>query len=180
MKLEIGCQDGRQSAGRPDDSEFIHCDLEIFKHVEVVCDGQYLPFKDSTFEYIVMWGVFEHFTYNGARKVLVECRRVLTDNGRLELTIPDLRGVCKILVENKLPFNIEMITKPDTPSSDVILNYVIACLYGNQKSDRMMHKAGWTKELAEEFFDKAELAVELFDGEAYEPKTHLHYILRRK
>lgn len=166
MKLEIG-------AGNSKREGFIHTDLNLIDghHVEVVCRGEELPFKDKAFDEIFMWGVFEHFTYNGAWRLLLECNRVLCLGGLVEFSTPDLIAVCKIVASGKLPFVDECFKDS--------LSFGIACLYGGQDRPGQIHQAGWTEEKLREALDYCKFEVALFDRNAYQPDSHLHFIARK-
>ncbi len=49
-----------------------------------------LPFRDKTFDYILMEHTVEHFEYQVGKLVLQECHRVLTPGGKIRLSTPDL------------------------------------------------------------------------------------------
>ena len=59
-------------------------DVKPGKNVDVVGDAHALPFKDNSFDYVVMFMVLEHL--HDPIKAFSECSRVLKKNGILLLT----------------------------------------------------------------------------------------------
>ncbi len=177
MKLEIG-------SGNTMTSGFIHTDMVISypkseHHIEVVCCGEELPFKKNMFEFVYMWGVFEHFNKLDVVKLLGECNRVLIPNGLLEFSTPDLIAVCKIIIEERLPFSYPPIDLEDIKFRRTsIINYALSCLYGNNPYN-MTHKYCWYKESLDCELEKSGFCIVTFDKLAYEPETHLHYIVKK-
>lgn len=63
--------------------------LELFEF-----DGRSLPFKDSSFDAVIMADVAEHIDDDTLRRLLSECFRLLTPHGRLVLhTAPALEAI---------------------------------------------------------------------------------------
>ena len=54
--------------------------------VRIVCDGQYLPFKDGTFDYVIFIGVLHHFP--DQEKGLAEASRIMKVGGRSFMVEP--------------------------------------------------------------------------------------------
>jgi len=52
-----------------------------------------LPFEDNSLDAIFLEEVFEHVSYVSARKLLLECRRVLRPEGVIRLSTPDLAWI---------------------------------------------------------------------------------------
>lgn len=48
------------------------------------------PFADKSFDYIFSEHMFEHLSLKDATNMLLECRRVLKENGVLRITLPDM------------------------------------------------------------------------------------------
>ena len=167
MKLEIGAGDSRRPG-------YVHTDLNLIPnhHVEIVCQGEFLPFSDGSFDEVYMQGVFEHFGYHDANRLLIECHRVLQPNGVIDFTTPDLYAVCRIIVEDRLPFIDSYHKRPP-------LDYALSCLYGGQDRPGQIHKWGWTKERITEKVAEYGFRVLSIANDTYEPNTHLHVIAVR-
>ena len=162
MKLEIGAGNGNAYG-------FIHTDLNLVPnhHVEVVCRGESLPFLSDTFEYVYMLGVFEHFNYEQAKEALRECYRVLKAGCTLDFTTPDLEAVCRIIVNDRLPFKEERRSP---------LEYALGCLYGGQDRPGQIHQWGWTRaSISTELVNVGFSRYHITD-DAYEPGTHLRVV----
>ena len=176
MKLEIGAWDTGKSG-------YIHTDLNLAvnNHIEVCCRGENLPFKNEIFEEVYMQGVFEHFTYQGAKDVLSECKRVLVSNGIIDFTVPDLLAACQIVLSGRIPFNeIPPGADYNRCKFSAILGYALGCLYGGQERPGQVHQAGWSRDLITEYLDDAGFIMEECRDDVYEKGTHLHIIARKR
>lgn len=164
-QLDIG-------AGTSDDDNFLHLDITPNVHTEIIHDvRKTLPFPRDRFDKILMQGVFEHLAFKECGPVLHNCHKVLKPNGILEFTTPDLMTVCKIIIEDKLPFEDSILNR--TP-----LEYALSCLYGGQDTPYMFHKWGWTNTTITRLLEICKFKIEKIDNNAYEDNTHLHIIAR--
>lgn len=101
--LDIGCGDGRKiSVFRDAVSSIVGTDVSIEALkvkaskdlAPVVCRGEHLPFKDSSFEAITCFHVIEHVAER--ERVLLEVYRVLKKDGWLLLVTPNRRRITSI------------------------------------------------------------------------------------
>ena len=88
LTLDLGCGDGYF---KPDIKNHVGADisagyLKRFKGRRVWTPAQNLPFKDKCFDRVFMSEVLEHIWER--KMVLDECYRVLTDKGRLIMSVP--------------------------------------------------------------------------------------------
>lgn len=88
LTLDLGCGDGYF---KPDIKNHVGADIAVgylkrFKGRRVWTPAQNLPFKDKCFKRVFMSEVLEHIWER--KKVLDECYRVLTDKGRLIISVP--------------------------------------------------------------------------------------------
>ena len=88
LTLDLGCGDGYYKSHI---KNHVGADLSIgylkrFKGERVWTMAQNLPFKDKCFERVFMSELLEHIWER--KMVLDECYRVLTDKGRLILSVP--------------------------------------------------------------------------------------------
>lgn len=60
---------------------------------------QGLPLPDQSCDVIYSSHALEHFTRDGARRFLTECRRVLKSRGTLRLVAPDLEGIARAYLD---------------------------------------------------------------------------------
>ena len=114
--LEIGCAEGYMTAELSQKFPFfVASDISInyLKRAKsrvndvsfIALDCQYLAFKNNSFDNIILTEVLEH-TLSPFR-VLEEIRRVLTDNGRLILSVPNsmsLHNICRHLFKKYSSF----------------------------------------------------------------------------
>lgn len=79
-----------------DAPEWINIDGFKDQNVQYLCDfSRSLPFKDETFDGIFCEHVFEHFTYDSGRNLMVECKRILKKGGVLRIVVPDGNKILK-------------------------------------------------------------------------------------
>lgn len=88
LTLDLGCGDGYF---KPDIKNHVGADIAVgylkrFKGKRVWTPAQNLPFKNNCFERVFMSEVLEHIWER--KMVLDECYRVLTDKGRLIISVP--------------------------------------------------------------------------------------------
>jgi len=173
--LEIGAGDTKKEG-------YVQTDIVAVQgsSIDAICKGEELPFKDKTFDIVCMKGTLEHFTWEGAKKVLRESYRVLKQEGRLKLTAPDLIAACKIILTGKLPFAVEEKDSWRFDTSEKIQLYAMSCLYGGQDRIGMVHQWCWTKENLEKELLDTGFKINKFNRVAYEPGTHLRFIAVKK
>lgn len=164
-QLDIG-------AGTSEDDSFLHLDIVPGKHIEIIHNAvKTLPFPPNRFDKILMMGVWEHFTFEECREVIRNIYKVLKPNGILEFTTPDLMAVCKIILDDKLPFE-------DKEHNRSPMIYALNCLYGCTYESNMSHKWAWDEESIRKFLEHYRFKIELLDNNMYEPNTHLHIIAK--
>lgn len=94
--LEIGCGDGFQSSLLRKYSNYVvSTDLttERTLNLDIVCDAEYLPFKNGSFDIVYSSNVLEHI-YD-RYKALSEMKQVLSDAGFVIIMVPT--SVWKVL-----------------------------------------------------------------------------------
>lgn len=64
----------------------INLDIDLFDNVDVVADGKNLPFKDKSFDFVIIEMVLEHV--DESEKVIAESYRVLKNGGKVFISIP--------------------------------------------------------------------------------------------
>jgi len=94
---------------------------------DIVADCRSVPRKDGTYEVVLLHSVLEHFNKIEYKDVLKECYRLLKDDGRLILSVPDMLRVSKGLIER--------------PENTNLINLI----YGEQDFSENQHKWGWTE-----------------------------------
>ncbi|MDD4251258.1 MAG: methyltransferase domain-containing protein [Candidatus ainarchaeum sp.] len=91
-KLEIG------SGNKPKEG-YLHFDIRKDINVDVVGDAKNLPFENNSFEEVFSRFFLEHLDRKDALKVLSEIFRVLKNNGKLELIVPNLNYFCRLFID---------------------------------------------------------------------------------
>jgi SAM-dependent methyltransferase len=71
--------------------EFVETDVVIGPRTQLICDGHDLPFKDQTFDGVVIQAVLEHVA--DPYRVVAEIYRVLKDNGLVYAETPFMQQV---------------------------------------------------------------------------------------
>src|SRR3989344_4807657 len=67
-------------------SKAVNLDIGLFENVDVVADGKNLPFKDNSFDLVLIESVLEHV--DEPERVIKEAYRVLKFKGRIYISIP--------------------------------------------------------------------------------------------
>ena len=153
MKLHLGCgdvyldgwinidiyDDGRSffPYEREDILEYNKTDVEhYYKHqigdgsCQIVADKFMdlteipYPYKDDSVDEILVVGVFEHFDKNIARDLLREWYRILKNDCRLTIDVPDMMETFEVFKKDP--------------------NFGIRLIYGSQKNEHSYHKWGYT------------------------------------
>ena len=144
--LEIGCG---STPLQPYDY-WIHSDIMIADpHTEITCPAWEVPLSDSSCDEIFMRGVWEHFNYAEADRVLSECARLLIPGGILTLNFPPIDHAIDLW---------------NSAAADWL--WFRRVLYGWQRHQHDIHKSGWTRIAFEEFTkQEPQLAImEIFFG----------------
>lgn len=137
--LEIG------SGGNPQPG-YIH--LERFIHpddrrlVDICGDALRLPFRDSVFDSVLMFGVFEHFGIFEVQEVMLEVVRVLRDGGVFKFDVPDF------------DWFIERYVDPSKLGPGRGDDWVLHAVFGGQEGPGMLHKWGWNEKKMRDFLMK--------------------------
>lgn len=79
-------------------------DVRKTRATTMIADAHSLPFKDESFSHVICTEVLEHL--DSPFKALKEIFRVLTENGVVFLTIPNLTEIRRILLIARNPFRV--------------------------------------------------------------------------
>lgn len=97
---------------------------------DIACNVNDLPFDDNSIEEIVMLHVLEHLPSYEVQNVLDEFHRVLKQNGKLYLAVPDIKGTAQLLASAKTPQEEE---------------WAIRLIYGTQRNEFSHHYCGYIR-----------------------------------
>lgn len=104
--LNLGC-------GSRIHPEWINIDFAAHENDVLKFDlSRPLPVSDGVADMVYASHVLEHFTPNGARQFLNECRRLLKPGGILRLVVPDLEAVVREYL-----FNLEKARQGDAAAA---------------------------------------------------------------
>ena len=82
--LDVGCGEGNRLV-RSYDGPGVGVDVFAWPGIDLLCDTARLPFTDGTFQTVTMLATLNHIP--NRRDVLSECRRVLSTDGRILITM---------------------------------------------------------------------------------------------
>jgi len=94
--LEIGSGNFRSK------NASVATDIKRYKDIDMVCDAHFLPFKNDSFDSVLMFEVLEHV--ESPIRVIREIRRVLEDKGILVFSFPNVyyfRHILKWIFKGK-------------------------------------------------------------------------------
>ena len=90
-------------------------------------------FKDSSINEIYASHVFEHIKFIDAKKTLLGINRVLVENGKFYISVPDMDVLCKMLIDKK--------------NNPKIKIHTLRMIFGGQTDEHDFHYFGYNFEL---------------------------------
>ena len=90
-------------------------------------------FKDNSINEIYASHVFEHIKFIDAKKTLLGINRVLVENGKFYISVPDMDVLCKILIDKKKDPKIKI--------------HALRMIFGGQTDEYDFHYFGYNFEL---------------------------------
>lgn len=123
---------------------YLHFDVRPVPSVDVVSDARYLPLASKVVDQVYAAHIIEHLSYDGGRKFIEEASRVLRDNGRLELSCPDIARVTQIYSQTR-NLNHRIAT----------VDVLKSVLYGGQTHKFDFHRSGYDFTLLTETLKEA-------------------------
>ena len=98
-------------------------------------------FEAGSIEEIYASHVVEHVAQKNVEKMFKGIHRVLKDNGKFYLSVPDMDILCRIFIDPKAPFKVKF--------------HVMRMMFGGQIDDFDFHYFGWNYQFMNEFLLKA-------------------------
>lgn len=155
-KLQVGCGDNHWN-------DYINVDM-YNNSADIKAPADRLPFEDSSFDLVETHHLIEHLDTEDARKALIEWRRVLSPEGHLFLSCPDIVADFDLLREQQSP---ELWDK------------LMDVIYG-QPGEGMAHKYGYSRESMTRLLEDAGFEdVEVKTAIGYRPTPSLLAIAKR-
>ena len=97
-------------------------------------------FDDNSIEEIYASHVLEHVAQKKVEKTLKEIHRVLVQNGKFYVSVPDMDLLCKIFIDPKAPQPVKWS--------------VMRIMFGGQTDDYDFHYFGWNHQFMKDFLFK--------------------------
>ena len=98
-------------------------------------------FKDNSIEEIYASHVFEHVIQKKIKSTLIGIHRVISDNGKFYVSVPDMNLLCKIFLDPNAPKDVKI--------------HVLRMIYGGQIDDFDIHYFGWDYGLLQNYLLEA-------------------------
>lgn len=125
-KLNLGC-------GLDKKEGYVNVDLKECHNPDLLCDVSLLtPLPDDYYHYILAKDILEHIPKNRCENTLLEWNRILEVGGILEIRVPDVLGICRLLQH---------------PGSQTLeaQNLLLNNLFGTQNYEGDFHYNGFTE-----------------------------------
>jgi len=94
-------------------------------------------FKDNSIKEIYASHVFEHVIQKKIKSTLLGIHRVISENGKFYVSVPDMNLLCKIFLDPKAPEKVKV--------------HVLRMMFGGQIDDFDFHYFGWDFKLLENY-----------------------------
>lgn len=146
MKLDVG-------GGRAPAPGYTVLDIEARPGVDIVAPAWDTKLAACSVEEIRARHVFEHFSLAEAKLVLIEWQRILTDDGMVTVTVPDLNYHARQMF---MPGQSEFCPQRTN------FEHAIAGFYGWQERGEVMgHRYGYTPEMLYQLVKEAGFRVDI-------------------
>jgi predicted SAM-dependent methyltransferase len=98
-------------------------------------------FDDNSIEEIYASHVVEHIDQKNIKKTLEGIYRVLKNDGKFYISVPDLDVLCRIFIDNKAPAKVKF--------------HVMRMMFGGQTDEFDYHYFGWNYEFLNSYLIEA-------------------------
>ena len=98
-------------------------------------------FEDSSIDEIYASHVVEHIDQKNIKKTLKGINRVLKNDGKFYISVPDLDILCRIFIEKKAPLKVKF--------------HVMRMMFGGQIDEFDYHYFGWNYEFLNSYLIEA-------------------------
>lgn len=145
--IDIGCGPIRRQI---EDTVPIRVDIREDCEPDYRCDVRTLPFDDGSFDVVFSSHVLEHFPRNQWKNVLMEWCRIVSDEGKISLVLPNIKWAASRIVNDH-----------------ILDNDVLNVLYGAQSYEYDFHYNGLTPERMEEALMENNFEITSLHEEGY-------------
>jgi predicted SAM-dependent methyltransferase len=97
-------------------------------------------FEDNSIDEIYASHVIEHVTLKNVQKTFKGIHRILKDNGKFYISVPDMDILCKVFTDPKAPTKVKF--------------HIMRIMFGGQIDDFDYHYVGWNYTFMKEFLFK--------------------------
>lgn len=126
--------------------EHVLLDIDPRGTPDILCDARNLgELSGAQFDAVYCSHNLEHFYRHDVRKVLGGIRHVLKDSGFAHFKVPDIDGLMRTVVENKLDIDDVLYTSPAGPIMVLDVLYGYSAEIEKSGNDFFAHKTGFTE-----------------------------------
>ena len=97
-------------------------------------------FEDNSIDEIYASHVIEHVALKNVQKTFKGINRILKDNGKFYISVPDMDILCKVFLDPKAPTKVKF--------------HIMRIMFGGQIDDYDYHYVGWNYTFMKEFLFK--------------------------
>ena len=134
MKLHIGGKEIKEG--------WKILNIQKFEGVDFLGDISDLSqFKNNSVQEVYASHVIEHVPQKKINETLKGVHRILSENGKFYISVPDMDVLCKIFIDSKAPTEVKFHT--------------MRMMFGGQVDDFDFHYFGWNFEFMRDFLTKA-------------------------
>lgn len=144
------------------------------------------PFENDVFDYIFSEHMIEHVSYSNGFAMLIDCQRVLKNNGKIRISTPDLQFLINLYRSDKSELQIEYIkwatdqfikNSPYLDDTFVINNFVRdwghLFIYDEKTLRSSLERAGFTNIVRCELNESENEALRNLENEKRMPEGFL-------
>tara|TARA_B100001559_G_C16332184_1_gene543962 strand:+ start:174 stop:683 length:510 start_codon:yes stop_codon:yes gene_type:complete len=134
MKLHIGGKEKKEG--------WKILNIQKFEGVDFLGDISDLSqFEDNSIEEVYASHVIEHVPQKKVNETLKGVYRILSENGKFYISVPDMDVLCKIFIDSKAPPEVKF--------------HIMRMMFGGQVDEFDFHYFGWNFEFMRDFLTKA-------------------------
>ena len=134
MKLHIGGEEKKEG--------WKILNIQQKENVDFIGDITDLSqFENNSIDEIYASHVVEHVRQQDVSKMFLGIYRVLKENGKFYISVPDMDLLCKIFIDPKAPYKVKY--------------HVMRMMFGGQIDDFDFHYFGWNIQFMTDFLQKA-------------------------